>query len=262
VYIISLSRAGLDDTTLSSAIGDLPSRCIALMEDIDAAFTRGISREQDDGATDNEADPDPNNRSHGTPASRVTLSGLLNALDGVGAQEGRILFATTNRYHALDGALVRPGRLDLHVEFHFASRYQIRELFQTFYLPRDVETIVKDAGSDTQEKNEHSNSDLDNDLIDLGLPGLGAEKSAVAPPTPLSSAGSSPSSSPQLPTASLAEPKSASGPPCASATGTSHAARAPEFSAKQYAKLAEAFASCVPEETFSMAALQGYLMVS
>lgn len=45
---------------------------------------------------------------------RVTLNRLLNALDGIGAQEGRILFATTDRYSALDPALVRPGRMDLH----------------------------------------------------------------------------------------------------------------------------------------------------
>ncbi|KAH9022471.1 hypothetical protein EDB85DRAFT_136733 [Lactarius pseudohatsudake] len=45
--------------------------------------------------------------------SKLTLSGLLNALDGISAQEGLILFATTNRYHALDPALTRPGRMDM-----------------------------------------------------------------------------------------------------------------------------------------------------
>jgi AAA+ superfamily predicted ATPase len=51
---------------------------------------------------------------------------LLNALDGISAQEGRLLFATTNRYHTLDPALTRPGRMDLHVEFRLASQYQAR----------------------------------------------------------------------------------------------------------------------------------------
>lgn len=66
---------------------------------------------------------------------RVTLSGLLNALDGIGAQEGRILFATTNKYGALDPALVRPGRMDLHIEFKLASKDQARGLFEAFYSP-------------------------------------------------------------------------------------------------------------------------------
>lgn len=53
---------------------------------------------------------------------RVTLIRLLNALNGICAQEGRILFATTDRYSALDPALVRPGRMDLYIEFKVSSK--------------------------------------------------------------------------------------------------------------------------------------------
>lgn len=42
----------------------------------------------------------------------VTFSGLLNALDGAAAQEGRLLFMTTNHIEKLDSALIRPGRCD------------------------------------------------------------------------------------------------------------------------------------------------------
>ncbi len=59
----------------------------------------------------------------------VTLSGLLNALDGVDAKQGRILVATTNKYDSLDEALSRPGRMDVHIEFKLAAKYQARELF-------------------------------------------------------------------------------------------------------------------------------------
>ncbi|KAL1748772.1 P-loop containing nucleoside triphosphate hydrolase protein [Schizophyllum fasciatum] len=142
VYILSLSTAGLDDSKLSELIGELPTECIALMEDIDAAFTRGIgARSSPD--DDNNADDDKpgkskqaDNDNSNSIASRVSLSGLLNALDGVGAQEGRILFATTNHYEALDPALCRPGRMDVHVEFKLASKYQAGELFRHFYAPR------------------------------------------------------------------------------------------------------------------------------
>ncbi|KAI4519963.1 P-loop containing nucleoside triphosphate hydrolase protein [Schizophyllum commune] len=142
VYMISLSRAGMDDTTLNELIGELPEKCIALMEDIDAAFVKSTAaRDTDDGAHN-----DPNNKAGGasnqnTIASRVSLSGLLNALDGVGAQEGRILFATTNHYDALDPALCRPGRMDVHIEFRLASRHQACELFKHFYAPRRKRTL-------------------------------------------------------------------------------------------------------------------------
>jgi chaperone BCS1 len=63
----------------------------------------------------------------------VTFSGLLNALDGVRTQEGRILFMTTNHPENLDPALVRPGRVDLQVKLDYASFYQMEELFLRFH---------------------------------------------------------------------------------------------------------------------------------
>ncbi|KAH0836762.1 hypothetical protein J3R83DRAFT_8510 [Lanmaoa asiatica] len=141
VYIVSLSRSGLDDTGLSELISALPERCIALMEDIDAAFHHGLSRESPHPSpTQTSDDPDQQRdmQHTGLPAptsNRVSLSGLLNALDGIGAQEGRVLFATTNKYSSLDPALCRPGRMDLHIEFKLASQFQAEELFKRFYAP-------------------------------------------------------------------------------------------------------------------------------
>ncbi|EDR13967.1 uncharacterized protein LACBIDRAFT_244188, partial [Laccaria bicolor S238N-H82] len=136
VYVISLSRSGLDDTALSELISDLPEKCIALMEDIDAAFSQTMNRDaaEDDGQNKPDQPPRPKQ-------TTSSLSGLLNALDGVGAQEGRILFATTNKYASLDSALCRPGRMDIHIEFKLASKYQAEELYRCFYLP-DLEQEV------------------------------------------------------------------------------------------------------------------------
>ena len=147
VYILSLTRVGMDDTSLNSTIADLPSACIVLIEDIDAAFHQGIKRDIPDpekakAPTDGSARP--SSREQADRVCRITLSGLLNALDGIGAQEGRILFATTNDRDALDPALCRPGRLDVHIEFQLASRHQCRELFRRFYLPSSA--YLDDAG--------------------------------------------------------------------------------------------------------------------
>ena len=114
------------------------------MEDIDAAFHHSLNRfQKKSDITDEKARDSP---SDGTP--KITLSGLLNALDGVSAQEGRLLFATTNRYETLDPALRRPGRMDVHVEFKLTSQYQAAELFRRFYKPEKSPSKVElDGGS-------------------------------------------------------------------------------------------------------------------
>ena len=73
-----------------------------LLEYIDAAF---VEREASSG-------------------SRLTFSGLLNGIDGVAAQQGRLLFMSTNHAERLDPALVRPGRVDVKVAFGLASSEQ------------------------------------------------------------------------------------------------------------------------------------------
>jgi chaperone BCS1 len=76
-------------------------------------------------------------------ARSVTFSGLLNALDGVRSQEGRILMMTTNHREKLDPALLRPGRADMHVELNYASEKQMRGLFKKFF---------PDSTADEQER--------------------------------------------------------------------------------------------------------------
>lgn len=276
VYIISLSRAGLDDTSLGTAIGDLPGKCIALMEDIDAAFTRGITRDQGESVAEVDGGDDKGPKPagpKGAPVSRVTLSGLLNALDGVGAQEGRILFATTNRYHSLDAALVRPGRLDLHIEFKYASTFQVAELFRTFYMP-DVRKTDKEKEADKEATKSDAKSKeavpaiVEEKAEEVPLIDLGSEKPPVAPPTPSSTRSTSPTTETPAPDTTGTPATDTTAPleigtehaKAGLAYGTSHSARAPTYSVDQYEQLANEFAAQIPADTFSMAALQGYLM--
>ncbi|KAI9485799.1 MAG: P-loop containing nucleoside triphosphate hydrolase protein [Benjaminiella poitrasii] len=114
IYVVNLSNKSMTDDTLSELVSDTPSRCILLLEDIDAAF---IQRTKGDT----------------TAANNITFSGLLNAIDGVAAQEGRILCMTTNHIERLDDALIRPGRIDVRVHFGNATRKQADELFRKFY---------------------------------------------------------------------------------------------------------------------------------
>src|SRR6478735_3398718 len=63
----------------------------------------------------------------------ISLSGLLNAIDGVASHEGRILIMTTNKPESLDEALIRPGRVDVQVGFKNATSEQATELFYRMY---------------------------------------------------------------------------------------------------------------------------------
>ncbi|CAK1365614.1 putative mitochondrial chaperone bcs1 [Cercospora beticola] len=92
---------------------------------------RGQGRQQPGNRQNNDLGP---NRQ---PATGISLSGLLNAIDGVASAEGRVLIMTTNHPEKLDAALVRPGRVDRRVEFQLAMKEQISELFVRMYAASD-----------------------------------------------------------------------------------------------------------------------------
>ncbi|KXT09026.1 hypothetical protein AC579_10183 [Pseudocercospora musae] len=81
------------------------------------------------------ADNSAGNAANGAPG--ISLSGLLNAIDGVASAEGRVLIMTTNHPEKLDAALVRPGRVDRKVAFQLAMKEQISELFTRMYAASD-----------------------------------------------------------------------------------------------------------------------------
>src|SRR5207302_8680283 len=63
----------------------------------------------------------------------VTLSGLLNALDGFYAPTNVLYMMTTNRIETLDEALLRPGRIDYRLYLGEASKEQKIELYRRFF---------------------------------------------------------------------------------------------------------------------------------
>jgi len=210
---------------LQELISDLPEHCIALMEDIDAAFHQTLNRDAPQEEESEQAKRPTGPAAQQDRTSRISLSGLLNALDGVGAQEGRLLFATTNRYEDLDPALRRPGRMDVHVEFMLASQYQVGELFKRFYLPthrssskddEDGDRKVSDSGYNTPAKAETEK------LIDVESPSDARDQSLAA-----------------------------------IARQRKHDVAIP---LGELDTLMERFGGMVPEREFSMATLQGYLL--
>ncbi|KAF8493022.1 P-loop containing nucleoside triphosphate hydrolase protein [Russula emetica] len=145
IYVVSLSSKGMSDNTLSTLMGNVPSRCILLLEDLDAAFTRGISRD----STSTGAPTAPTKAAAETnDGSTLSLSGLLNSLDGVAAAEGRLLFATTNHIDRLDPALSRPGRMDVWINFTNATKWQAEGIFKCFFPSRPSASSSSPPSSD------------------------------------------------------------------------------------------------------------------
>jgi chaperone BCS1 len=66
----------------------LVDRCILLLEDLDAAFTRSVSRDSSSTGAPTAATKETA-ATEATDGSTLSLSGLLNSLDGVAAAEGR-----------------------------------------------------------------------------------------------------------------------------------------------------------------------------
>jgi hypothetical protein len=63
----------------------------------------------------------------------VTLSGLLNALDGIATPHGLLTVLTTNTPEVLDDAVSRPGRVDLIEHFGHADAEQVSLLVARYY---------------------------------------------------------------------------------------------------------------------------------
>jgi chaperone BCS1 len=112
----------------------VPSRCIVLLEDIDAA---GLKRADELKKKRLEGEEMPEEKQQPgrpkKPTISISLSGLLNAIDGVASSEGRILIMTTNKPKDLDQALIRPGRVDLHISFTLPQREEMVEMFLSMY---------------------------------------------------------------------------------------------------------------------------------
>jgi hypothetical protein len=63
----------------------------------------------------------------------ITLSTLLNLLDGPCEVEGRVICVTTNYINKLDEAIIRPGRFNMVVNFDLATHDSIFDMFKHFY---------------------------------------------------------------------------------------------------------------------------------
>jgi chaperone BCS1 len=147
IYILNLST--ISEAILKRLFDSLPSRCILLLEDIDAVSSNRDAETEDSHRI---VTGSPSRMSKPV-AGKVSLSSILNVIDGVGSQEGRILIMTTNHITRLDEALIRPGRVDKKVELGLADNTMTADLFCHVFKPvqEDV-ALPEDAQSGDNTK--------------------------------------------------------------------------------------------------------------
>lgn len=131
---------------------DIPiDKRIVVLEDVDCLTDVVLSRDEKVAKieAENVAVVDPNtnrampSQGHHTQNHKLDLSTLLNILDGVLEQPGRILIMTSNHPEKLDKALVRPGRIDVIVKFDYCKKHEVVEIIEAF---TNTKVCEEDAG--------------------------------------------------------------------------------------------------------------------
>ncbi|KAL5557393.1 hypothetical protein UlMin_039629 [Ulmus minor] len=112
IYDLELTELR-SNSDLRKLLISMANRSILVVEDIDCSVE----------FKDRLAAPPPSHPSQWSQDKQVTLSGLLNFIDGLWSTCGdeRIIIFTTNHKERLDPALLRPGRMDVHVHMSYCT---------------------------------------------------------------------------------------------------------------------------------------------
>ncbi len=112
------------------AMSTLPDKCLVVIEDIDSNST---THSREVSSKDSSSGEESMVEAAISKFEAVSLSEILNSLDGMFSAHGRILVATTNHREQLDKALIRPGRIDLQIEIGFVTIEVLKEFCDNFF---------------------------------------------------------------------------------------------------------------------------------
>ncbi|KAL6848851.1 hypothetical protein ACP4OV_021434 [Aristida adscensionis] len=119
IYDLELTAVSSNSDLRRLLIG-MSNRSILVVEDIDCTIE--LKHREESEGSDNTDD-------------KVTLSGLLNFVDGLWSTTGeeRIIVFTTNYKDRIDSALLRPGRMDMHIHMGYCSPESFRILANNYH---------------------------------------------------------------------------------------------------------------------------------
>lgn len=125
VYMVNMNS--LDDDTFQTAMDNIGPNSFIVIEDVDVS-TATAERE-----TEVKLDKDGKPMAPTKKATSVSMSTILNTLDGIASLSGNVLIMSTNHLDDLDRALTRRGRIDHIVEIPPMRDEEIREYIGLMY---------------------------------------------------------------------------------------------------------------------------------
>ncbi|KAI4986887.1 hypothetical protein ZWY2020_019517 [Hordeum vulgare] len=147
LYDLDLSGVH-DNSCLQRLLMEMANKSILVIEDIDCSFDTMTREDKPPKVyTDTDSDEDDDEyddagaggyRRQGRERT-VTMSGLLNVIDGLWSTTGeeRVIVFTTNYKDRLDRALLRPGRMDMHVYMGHCGWEAFKTLARNYHLLDD-----------------------------------------------------------------------------------------------------------------------------
>jgi chaperone BCS1 len=166
IYDLELTSVK-DNTELRKLLIETSSRSIIVIEDIDCSLdlTGQRKKKKEEQGRGDEKDPKLKLPKEETDSkqSQVTLSGLLNFIDGLwSACKGeRLVVFTTNFLEKLDPALIRKGRMDKHIELSYCSFEAFKVLaknylrLETHHLYSKIQELLGETKMTPAEVAEH-----------------------------------------------------------------------------------------------------------
>lgn len=159
-----LSCEGLIGSKFKIAINSLPKNSILLLEDFDSIQSTKSREFKDDGRF----------------YMGISLSELLNAIDGVFNSDGRIIIATTNTLETIDAALIRPGRFDSIERLGYVDEDIVLRFFDRFFPKHTIKSVqVAENISASQIENCFLQHKTDYDKVLLSIEKLVPLKNVV-----------------------------------------------------------------------------------
>lgn len=140
------TKKRLEELFFSSHISMPQEKRIYVFEEIDCNGWKKIVSDRSTNQNDTEKKPDSiiidslNNivkiddkKKNDDDDDKLTLGAILEIIDGLVECPGRVIIMTTNHKEHLDSALLRPGRIDMEIEFKRLRSKDIAEIYKKWY---------------------------------------------------------------------------------------------------------------------------------
>ncbi|KAJ4951078.1 hypothetical protein NE237_027910 [Protea cynaroides] len=146
IYDLELT-AVTSNSQLRKLLISTSSKSVIVVEDVDCSLDLSDRKKKEiSGEEENEKKPFRFRNRGSSFGSTVSLSGVLNFVDGLWSCCGseRLMIFTTNHKEKLDQALLRPGRMDKHINLSYCEITAFKTLAKN-YLEIDKHELMKEV---------------------------------------------------------------------------------------------------------------------